>query len=161
MVVRPGRSGAFVGRFGNHHASIRQNWAQSDHEYRELTCSPVGDDTTTYDTDLAFTLSSKGGSVGVSVDGGRIRHEDRAREYPVDSTVHHDWQFPGLWECDGPRCRAVVLGNVGRIEATDPTDDALQYCPTQMRAAFSNPDGRVAEVHTSFSPTLYDLDTHY
>ncbi|MEZ3115272.1 hypothetical protein RYH80_04965 [Halobaculum sp. MBLA0147] len=160
VVLRPGRGGPFAGRFGNHEASIRQDWARSDHEYRELTCSPVGDDTTTYDTDLAVTVSTDGGRVGISVDGGRVRQHDESGAYPVDSTVHHRWGFPGLWACDGVRCRPVVVGNVGRVETEPPTADAVAFCPAELRAAFSNPDGRVAVVHTSLSPTLSDLDSY-
>lgn len=160
VVLRPGRGGPFAGRFGNHEASVRQDWARSGHEYRELTCSPVGDDTTTYDADLAVTLSTDGGRVGVAVGGGRVRQHDESGAYPVDSTVHHRWGFPGLWACDGARCRPVVLGNVGRVATAPPTADVVEYCPAELRAAFSNPDGRVATVHTSFVPTLSDLDSY-
>lgn len=161
VALYPSKKGLNTG-WRNKDAEIDQKWGQSGLSYSELAYSPVGDEELDYDITAGFTVGTggTGGSVGIAVDGGKIRHDDKASNYPVDSRVCHNWDFPGVWACDKARCSEAVLGNVGRVDAEEVADGQyVTYCPTDTSVSFIYGDG-VSDQTTetvSFDPTLKDL----
>ena len=165
LLMKPGRSETFDydSRFRNYDGYVIQNWDNSGHTYSELSYDPVGDEEIDYDLTAGFTVGTggAGGSVGISIDGGKIRHDDRTTQYSLDSKVHHNWDFPGIYECDKARCSEVVLGNVGKIDADEPSDDSIDYCPTETKSVYRDPDLNKADAYRYFNPSLYYLENYY
>ena len=155
----PGRCGYTCGYsdYRNQDARVQQRWKDSGLSYEELTYDPVGDNTTDYDYSVQFTVSpaGSGAAVGVDPDAPKISHQDISDG--IDEEVEHDWGFPGSLECSNARCSEVLIGNAGRIDAYEPSDTNIDYCPTETSTNFRNPSGYNAGTTAYFNPQLSEL----
>jgi hypothetical protein len=163
LIMRPKRDGLLdENKFRNEGSRIIQNWDHGDLGYRELDYDPTGSSTLDYSTTAAFSLTpnSVGATLGIELDGKKIKHTDYSSDYGFDNKVHTEWDFPGYWECDKSRCVDSYMGNVGKVDATEPDTDFVEICPTNTRTAYNGRAGTESQSH-EFKPTMYELETYH
>lgn len=157
LYMYPGRGG-YLGqdnKYRNKDAFIEADWNDGDLTYDELQYEPFGDNTTEYDTSLAFTVTPAGAQagVGIDVDSPDIRHNDYSDN--PDTNVRHNWDFPAIArECGNARCSQVIIGNSGRVDAEEPSSGNINICPTYTESTYINPSLNEALTAAFFDPEL-------